>query len=114
MCTLIVLHRCVTGRPLVVAANRDEFFARPAEGPAIRAARSGRILAPRDLEAGGSWVGLSERGVFAGLTNLRPVHRAIGAMIDAAAATSAPGGDGMEALGARCRAEGRSGRAAKW
>lgn len=73
MCTLIVLHRCVAGKPLVVAANRDEFFARPAEGPAIRSGRSGRILAPRDLEAGGSWVGLSERGVFAGLTNLRPV-----------------------------------------
>jgi uncharacterized protein with NRDE domain len=73
MCTLIVLHRCVSGRPLVVAANRDEFFARPAEGPAIRSAQSGRILAPRDLEAGGTWVGLSGKGVFAGLTNLRPL-----------------------------------------
>jgi uncharacterized protein with NRDE domain len=72
MCTLIVLHRCVPGRPLVVAANRDEFYARPAEGPAVRSARSGRVLAPRDLEAGGTWVGLCERGVFAGLTNLRP------------------------------------------
>jgi len=73
MCTLIVLHRCVPGRPLVVAANRDEFFARPAEGPAIRATRRGRVVAPRDLEAGGTWVGLSDQGVFAGLTNLRPV-----------------------------------------
>ncbi|MEZ4332966.1 MAG: NRDE family protein [Myxococcota bacterium] len=72
MCTLIVLHRCVPGRPLVVAANRDEFYARPAEGPAVRDARRGRVLAPRDLEAGGTWLGLSERGVFAGLTNLRP------------------------------------------
>lgn len=79
MCTLIVLHRCVPGSPLVVAANRDEFFARPAEGPAIRAARGGRILAPRDLEAGGTWVGLSEHGVFAGLTNLRPVAATGGA-----------------------------------
>jgi len=76
MCTLIVLHRCVPGRPLVVAANRDEFFARPAEGPAVRESRAGRILAPLDLEAGGTWVGLSERGVFAGLTNLRPVAAA--------------------------------------
>jgi uncharacterized protein with NRDE domain len=73
MCTLIVLHRCLPGKPLVVAANRDEFFARPTEGPAIRQSQIGRILAPRDLEAGGSWVGLSERGVFAGLTNLRPI-----------------------------------------
>jgi uncharacterized protein with NRDE domain len=72
MCTLIVLHRCVPGRPLVVAANRDEFYARPAEGPAIRETGVGRILAPVDLEAGGTWLGLNERGVFAGLTNLRP------------------------------------------
>lgn len=57
----------------MVAANRDEFFARPAEGPAIRMSRTGRVVAPLDLEAGGSWVGLSERGVFAGLTNLRPL-----------------------------------------
>lgn len=72
MCTLIVLHRCLPGRPLVVAANRDEFLARPAEDFAIRETASGRILSPRDLEAGGTWLGLSHRGVFAGLTNLRP------------------------------------------
>jgi len=60
------------GRPLVVAANRDEFLARPAEGPAIREGRSGRYLAPRDLAAGGTWLGLNDRGVFVGLTNLRP------------------------------------------
>ena len=72
MCTLIVLHRCVAGRPLVVAANRDEFLARPAEDFAIRTSAAGPILSPLDLEAGGTWVGLSQRGVFAGLTNLRP------------------------------------------
>ena len=72
MCTLIVLHRCVPGRPLVVAANRDEFLSRPAEGPAIREGRGGRILSPLDLEAGGTWLGLNDRGVFVGLTNLRP------------------------------------------
>jgi len=72
MCTLIVLHRCVAGRPLVVAANRDEFFDRPAEDMALRASRTGPILSPLDLEAGGTWLGLNQRGVFAGLTNLRP------------------------------------------
>lgn len=91
MCTLIVLHRCVPGRPLVVAANRDEFFARPAEGPSVRASRTGRVLAPRDLEAGGTWVGLSERGVFAGVTNLRPLAQNAGA--DRAGAL----GDGSDA-----------------
>ncbi|MCP4904580.1 MAG: NRDE family protein [bacterium] len=74
MCTLIVLHRCVAGRPLVVAANRDEFLDRPAEDMALRSSRTGPILSPLDLEAGGTWVGLSQRGVFAGLTNLRPLE----------------------------------------
>lgn len=72
MCTLIVLHRCLAGKPLVVAANRDEFLARPAEGPAIRAGRTGAVLSPLDLEAGGTWLGLNGHGVFVGLTNLRP------------------------------------------
>jgi uncharacterized protein with NRDE domain len=72
MCTLIVLHRSIPGSPLVVAANRDEFLGRPAEGFSLRSSRTGPIVAPRDLEAGGTWVGLSGRGVFAGLTNLRP------------------------------------------
>jgi uncharacterized protein with NRDE domain len=59
--------------PLVLAANRDEHFARPTaaldwwtpvpEGP--------RVLSGRDLEAGGTWLGLSERGRLALLTNVR-------------------------------------------
>ncbi|MFP6655102.1 MAG: NRDE family protein [Myxococcota bacterium] len=72
MCTLIVLHRCVPGRPLVVAANRDEFLDRPAEDMALRSSATGQYVSPLDLEAGGTWVGLSARGVFVGLTNLRP------------------------------------------
>jgi len=76
MCTLVVLHRCVPDRPLVVAANRDEFLDRPSEDFAIRDSRNGPILSPLDLEAGGTWVGLNQRGVFAGLTNLRPLSAA--------------------------------------
>lgn len=67
MCTLITLHRCVPGAPLVVAANRDEYHERPAEGPALRA--GGRIAAPRDLRAGGTWLGVNAHGTFAALTN---------------------------------------------
>lgn len=69
MCTLIVLHRCFSPAPLVLAANRDEYLDRPAEKPALR--RSGRrgVLAPRDLRAGGTWLGLNDAGVVAALTN---------------------------------------------
>jgi len=69
MCTLIALHRCISGAPLVVAANRDEFLERPAEGPALRETSYGIILAPRDLLAGGTWLGLNSSGLFAALTN---------------------------------------------
>ncbi len=73
MCTLIVLHGCVPETPLAVGANRDEFFGRPAEGPALRNLEFGAIVAPRDIRAGGTWLGLNEHGLFAALTN-RPMH----------------------------------------
>lgn len=69
MCTLIALHRCVAGAPLVVAANRDEFLERPSEGPALRDTAYGTILAPRDKRAGGMWLGVNASGLFAALTN---------------------------------------------
>src|SRR5690606_8174595 len=69
MCTLVALHRCAPGAHLWVAANRDEFHARPAEGPALRAGRNGPIVAPLDLRAGGTWWGVNAHGLFAAVTN---------------------------------------------
>jgi uncharacterized protein with NRDE domain len=68
------LDRVVPQIPVIVAANRDEFFARPAAPPTRFGAVSGRpaFAAPHDLEAGGTWMGINEHGVFVGLTN-RPV-----------------------------------------
>ncbi|OGN07686.1 MAG: hypothetical protein A3B86_02520 [Candidatus Yanofskybacteria bacterium RIFCSPHIGHO2_02_FULL_38_22b] len=66
MCTLIVAHRLFDGFPVVVAANRDELLDRPSELPCIRGAG---IFAPKDLQRGGSWIGVNEQGVFAALTN---------------------------------------------
>ena len=71
MCTLVVLHRAIPGVPLLVAANRDEFFARRAEGPALRPTPGGlAVVAPYDARGGGTWLGLNARGLFAGLTNV--------------------------------------------
>ena len=89
MCTLIVLHRCVDGAPLVAAANRDEFFDRPAEGPALRRAGAQVMLAPSDLRAGGTWLGLNGGGVFAAVTNRRcqqpdPARRSRGLLVSEA------------------------------
>lgn len=74
MCTLVALHRCVAGAPLWVAANRDEYLDRPAEGPALRAGARGPIVAPLDRRAGGTWWGINPLGVFAAVTN-RPAER---------------------------------------
>ena len=71
VCTLVALHRSVPGLPLVIAANRDEFFDRPSDGPALRPTPYGTVLAPKDLREGGTWLGLNKHGVFAALTNRR-------------------------------------------
>ncbi|HWA39832.1 MAG TPA: NRDE family protein [Burkholderiales bacterium] len=55
---------------MVVAANRDEFHARPA-APAAWWADAPAILAGRDLEARGTWMGVSRTGRFAAVTNYR-------------------------------------------
>lgn len=72
MCTLVALHRCTPDAFLWIAANRDEYFDRAAEGPSLRAGRSGPVIAPLDRRAGGTWWGLNAHGVFAAITN-RPV-----------------------------------------
>jgi hypothetical protein len=70
MCTLAVALGADRRWPVVVAANRDERLGRPAEGWAVRATAGGeRWAGPRDVEAGGTWIGVSARGVLAALTN---------------------------------------------
>lgn len=53
----------------MIAANRDEYLDRPAEGPALRSGPAGSILSPRDLREGGTWLGVGSAGLFAGITN---------------------------------------------
>jgi uncharacterized protein with NRDE domain len=69
MCTLVALHRCTPDAFLWIAANRDEYLDRAAEGPSLRAGRSGPVLSPLDRRAGGTWWGINSHGVFAAITN---------------------------------------------
>ena len=70
MCLVLVAWRVHPNFPCVVAANRDEYFGRPTaeadwwEDP-------GDILAGRDLQARGTWLGVTRAGRFAALTNFR-------------------------------------------
>lgn len=70
MCLIVVAWRASPAVRLAVAANRDEFFARPA-APAAWWADAPNVLAGRDLEAGGTWLGVTQTGRFAALTNFR-------------------------------------------
>lgn len=70
MCLILVAARVHAGFPLIVAANRDEYHARPSETAGFWKDRPG-ILAGRDLEAGGTWMGVSRNGRFAAVTNYR-------------------------------------------
>jgi uncharacterized protein with NRDE domain len=70
MCLILAAWKLSSLPPLVVAANRDEFHARPA-APAQFWEDRPAILAGRDLEARGTWMGASRGGKFAAVTNYR-------------------------------------------
>src|SRR2546428_821351 len=63
--------------PLVIAANRDEFYARPTR-PAHAWDDDPRVIGGRDLRAGGSWLAVRRGGRFAAITNVRGAGRAEG------------------------------------
>ena len=68
MCLVLFSYQPGSDFPLVVAANRDEFYARPALGAHYWEDAPG-IYGGRDLSAGGSWLGVTTSGRFATVTN---------------------------------------------
>jgi uncharacterized protein with NRDE domain len=74
VCLLIALFQVVEDAPLIVAANRDELFARPAVTMTVLRERDPRVLGGRDELAGGTWLAVNEHGVMAGLTNQPAPH----------------------------------------
>lgn len=70
MCTLVAYVQTAPDWPLVVAANRDEYLYRPATEPAAIAVQPW-VVAGQDLDAGGTWFGVNEHGLVAGLLNRR-------------------------------------------
>ena len=112
MCTLAVAFQTDRRWPVIVAANRDERLGRPSESWALRdLPGGGRQAAPRDALGGGTWIGLSSRGVLAALTNYHapaswypdPTRRSRGEIVPLAlaAGSAADARDAVAALDAR-------------
>ncbi len=74
MCLVLLAWQSHPDYPLVVAANRDEFFSRRTAAADFWD-DAPDVLAGRDLEAGGTWLGISRSGRFAALTNYRDPSR---------------------------------------
>lgn len=79
MCLIVFSWQVIPKLPLVAAANRDEFYDRPAKA-ADWWDDYPQIYAGRDLQGGGTWLGVTRDGRFAALTNIRaPTEKREGA-----------------------------------
>jgi uncharacterized protein with NRDE domain len=70
MCLILFANNVNPDYALVLAANRDESYARPT-APAAFWSDQPRIYGGRDLEQGGTWLGITRDGAFAAVTNYR-------------------------------------------
>ncbi len=74
LCLIVFAYQCHPDFNLILAANRDEFYARPSRALHAWPAPAG-IVAGQDLEQGGTWLGLTGSGRFSALTNHRDGQR---------------------------------------
>ena len=69
MCTLVILRRPDAQWPILIGANRDEMAGRPWKSPARHWPDRAHVVAGLDELAGGSWLGINNVGVVAGILN---------------------------------------------
>lgn len=74
MCLILFSYKSHPKYRLVAAANRDEFYNRPTQPLSFWNQNTG-ILAGRDLECNGTWLGVTTNGRFAAITNYREPDR---------------------------------------
>lgn len=75
MCLILFAFQHHSEYPLIVTANRDEYYQRPSQ-PAHFWPQQPQIFAGRDLTAGGTWMGINRNNRFAAVTNFRGAHEA--------------------------------------
>ena len=71
MCTVVILRRPAHPWPVLLAANRDEMAERPWRPPARHWPDRPNVVAGQDELAGGTWLGVNDEGVVAGILNRR-------------------------------------------
>ena len=70
MCLIVFANNVIKDYKLIFAANRDEFYNRPSEQTDFWKDHPD-LLAGKDLQAGGTWMGITRKGKFAAITNFR-------------------------------------------
>lgn len=73
----------IEGTPIALAANRDEAYDRPSRGPRLLCAEP-KVIAPVDERAGGTWLGVNDRGLAVAIANRRdgpPGERSRGQLV---------------------------------
>lgn len=70
MCLIVFANNVLEDYKLIFAANRDEFYNRPTEQAEFWKDHP-ELLAGKDLQAGGTWMGITKQGRFAAITNFR-------------------------------------------
>ncbi|HET6527993.1 MAG TPA: NRDE family protein [Balneolaceae bacterium] len=70
MCLIVFSYKSHPAYDLIVAANRDESYARPTRAAQFWSGQP-QILAGKDLKAGGTWMGVTKEGAFSAITNFR-------------------------------------------
>jgi len=73
MCIMAFLFRSAKNTPILVAANREEFRDRPTQIPRIQSGTP-RVICGIDRQAGGTWFGVNQHGLFSSVTNRRKTH----------------------------------------
>ncbi|MFT5522146.1 MAG: hypothetical protein ACI9G1_003420 [Pirellulaceae bacterium] len=68
MCVLAIQYQLVPESPILVAANREEYYDRPTQLPSIQSGKP-RVLSGIDQQGGGTWLGVNQHGLFVAASN---------------------------------------------
>ena len=74
MCTLALYFQALKDCPLLIAANRDESLGRPSTSPEVLLEKPW-VFGGRDLQSGGTWLGINSHGMFVGILNRRSADK---------------------------------------